>query len=371
MTAARPSYVTIDNLDDIVLVYGSGAGERVLVEVACRLDDALVAGSQGISVERWGIVFNDSILDLNTASQVEKVVHGASLLPINILQGKVVAALSTLAVRPHEDVRLSTASPQSGADYRADMHAAATAYEALSEGCVAFAEQAIRNAAGNGTLYDECQARFTCETGERIAPAAHISALERIGLTGAFDKWVVEATVDKLRSRAGIRLGCNLSGLSARVDNWWLHLFPHLLKNRSLAERLVLEITETARPYSLKAGAGFVEMVHLFGCRVALDDFGAGFSSIGFARDAKFDIIKIDGSYVRRQVAGEHTGSMLDLLVKLAHAVGADVVVEGIETSDEQSAALETEARWLQGYYIDRSVAALPTAMPVTTFEAR
>lgn len=371
MTSARPCYVTIDNLDDIVLVYGDGAGERVLAEIACRLGEALVAGSHGISLERWGVVLDGSILELNAAPQVEKAVHRASLLPIDMSRGSLVAALSTRAARPPEDIRLSTAPPLPNADYRVAMQGAAMAYEALSVGGVTFAEQSIRNATGDDTFYDECQARFLREAGERIAPAAHISAMERIGLISAFDKQVVEATVDKLRNRPGIRLGCNLSGLSACVDNWWLHLFPHLLQDRSLAERLVLEITETARPYSLKAGAGFVEMLHFFGCRVALDDFGAGFSSIGFARDAKFDIIKIDGSYVRRQVAGEHTGSILGLLVKLARAVGAEVVIEGIETSAEQASALETGARWLQGYFIDRHVTPRPTGMPVTAFEAR
>ena len=343
----------------------------MLAEIACRLGEALVAGSHGISLERWGVVLDDTILELNAAPQVEKAVHRAALLPIDMSRGQLVTALSTRAARQPEDVRLSTAPPLPNADYRVAMQGAAMAYEALSAGDVTFAEQSIRSATGDDTFYEECQARFIRESGERIAPAAHIAAMERIGLTSAFDKQVVETTVDKLRSRPGIRLGCNLSGLSACVDNWWLHLFPHLLKDRSLAERLVLEITETARPYSLKAGAGFVEMVHLFGCRVALDDFGAGFTSIASLVTPNSTSSRSTAPMSRRQVAGEHAGSMLGLLVKLARAVGAEVVIEGIETSDEQASALETGARWLQGYFIDRPVTPRPTGMPVTAFEAR
>lgn len=177
-----------------------------------------------------------------------------------------------------------------------------------------------------------------------------------MGLTGAFDKFVVEAVIERLRHRRDVQLGCNISGLSAKEDNWWMQLFPSLLADPALANRLVLEITETARPFSLQDATHFVELARYAGCRVALDDFGAEFSSIGFARDAQFDVIKIDGSYLRNGIGTEFSRSLLDLLVELAGAISTDVVVEGIESQADKDAASAAGAVWLQGFYIGKPV---------------
>lgn len=355
MRAPHALFIAIDNLSDISDFFGEGAAGRVLGEVARRLEQAFGSRFRLESIESWGVTASASSFgdDEQDWSLVDAALTAAASLPISVGNARLVVALSCCEDRPAESDIQRTSAHSSAQAYRTDMVAAALAYEALFKGRLHLVDQPICRADDRSELlFAECLARLADEEGRTIMPGVYLSALERLGLTSLFDRQIIRAVIDQLRRRPDCVLGCNISALSASVDAWWRMVFPRLVRDADVAGRFVVEVTESACPYSFDAAAALVSLIQKTGCRVALDDFGSGFSSIGFARQAKFDIIKIDGSYVRNRASGEDAALLLEHLVALAKDVAGDVVVEGIESDADLAAAHIAGAQWLQGYLL-------------------
>jgi EAL domain-containing protein (putative c-di-GMP-specific phosphodiesterase class I) len=361
MSSARDRFVLIENLADIAAAYGDGAAGRILAQTIERIESALGSDIFHVELQPWGASVRTQAHSWTpvAAATLEAAVYFSARLPYSLPQGNIVTALAVSPTPPTGEERLALAAHLSVQQYRLAMSAAALAYSCLVNGKLHLIEQPIRGAHDNETtLYNECLSRLEGDGGQIILPSVYIQALEELGLTRAFDRFVIEATVNQLRRRPNAVLGCNVSSQSASLDTWWWTVFPTLVREDGIAERLVLEITETARAKSGAEIAALISYVRATGCRVALDDFGSGFSSIGLARDADFDIIKIDGSYVRKKIADDLSTPLLHLLVELAGAVAAHVIVEGIEDEIDKALAVKSGAGWLQGYHL--GVPAMP-----------
>lgn len=200
------------------------------------------------------------------------------------------------------------------------------------------------------TLYREVLVRM--KVADVVLPPGHfIPALERLSLMRPFDCFVLRSTLDALRATPGAHLGCNVSAQSARDDHWWESLFFELAAQPDLAARLVVEITESA-PVSPIDARAFIRRLRALGVRVAVDDFGAGFSADAVRVFAP-DIIKLDRSFMRRIRQGTFTVDRLGRLVRMARHVAPVIVIEGVETADDALIALDAGAQWIQGYYLD------------------
>jgi EAL domain-containing protein (putative c-di-GMP-specific phosphodiesterase class I) len=101
---------------------------------------------------------------------------------------------------------------------------------------------------------------------------------------------------------------------------------------------LVIEITETAAIQDLDDTRGFVTRVKKLGCRIAIDDFGAGHTSFRNLRRLGVDIVKIDGAFVRNIVKSEDDRAFVQTMIDLAHRLGLKTVAEWVQ--DEEAAAL-------------------------------
>jgi EAL domain-containing protein (putative c-di-GMP-specific phosphodiesterase class I) len=362
-----PSYfVTVDNLPHIAASYSEGLAGRMLNAVWERFEESLGVEGWGCVLGTWGLELTPSNPDLPCRQfDLEAALHTAATRPI-ISGGSLV--LPSLACRlsrpaggpvmgnPHFDV----------AQYRLDMSAAVHAFMALELGDLKFAEQPVVAADGdNKVLYHECLARLCDSDSGVILPGAYMPSLERLGLCRAFDRLVVRSIIEQLRQRPDAILGCNISGQSVVRDFWWATVLAELEANPDIAHRLVVEITETALPESAISAVNFVQALRRTGCRVAIDDFGAGFSSISFAREVKADIIKIDGSYVRRRGIVPGADGLLGHLVALAKDLSSSVVIEGIESEADLHAAAEAGGDWLQGYFFRLSSAPSVSVPPI------
>ena len=121
-----------------------------------------------------------------------------------------------------------------------------------------------------------------------------------------------------------------------------------------MASRLVIEITETAALRDLDESAGFVKTVRNLGCRVALDDFGAGFTSLRHLEALAVDIVKIDGSFVRGLINRPDNQAVLRHLLGLAHGLGLATVAEWVETAEEAKLLEQQGVDLLQGYHFGK-----------------
>jgi EAL domain-containing protein (putative c-di-GMP-specific phosphodiesterase class I) len=138
-----------------------------------------------------------------------------------------------------------------------------------------------------------------------------------------------------------------------------------------MAERLVVELTETALLMDGEETVAFVRKLRDLGCRVALDDFGAGFTSLRQLRTLAVDTVKIDGTLVKDLGRRPEARAILRHTVGIAHGFGLETIAEGVET-EAQAAVLRGEGvGYLQGWLIGRPAlerpwAPVPAASPIS-----
>ncbi|WP_203294277.1 EAL domain-containing protein [Maricaulis parjimensis] len=152
-------------------------------------------------------------------------------------------------------------------------------------------------------------------------------------------------------------LAVNLSGKSLTNMNWakkFMALLADLKIDRS---RLMFELTETASIKNIKAANSVIAKIRERGHPVCLDDFGAGVAGINYLRDFPLDVVKIDGSYVRRFDKSERDQRLLGGMIGLVNAMGADAIAESIETEACAQRMKALGVRFGQGYYFGKPVA--------------
>ncbi|MFP6559043.1 EAL domain-containing protein [Paraburkholderia sp. B3] len=184
-----------------------------------------------------------------------------------------------------------------------------------------------------------------------LLPGRFIPALERLSLMRQFDCYVVRHTLEAIKATPGARLGCNISAQSTQDDHWWQEVFLELENNPEAAARLVVEITESA-PILPIDGCTFVRRLRRLGVRVAIDDFGVGFSAVSAAACAT-DIVKVDRSLLRRVRQGTLGIAGFNRLIVMARGIAPLLVVEGVETPDDIRIVRDAGVRWIQGYYVN------------------
>lgn len=243
--------------------------------------------------------------------------------------------------------------------YRRDMAVATALLADMRAGNLTFTTQPILLTTGRHVgrsapyLYEECLLRRKSEGTIARPVALDILAVERLGLVRVLDNFIVHAVIDRLADEPEVRLGANISAQSAACDGWWSHLIGELEKRRDLAERLVIEITETASLTSLPAATEFAKRMRNLGCRIAMDDFGAGLYAIRNLVALAPDIVKIDALFIRRARVSDKVRRALKPIVGLCSALGGIVVAEGIESASDSQMAAVAGAVWQQGYFIE------------------
>jgi len=156
--------------------------------------------------------------------------------------------------------------------------------------------------------------------------------------------------VCELASHPELTLGFNVSGLTA-CDRPWLRSLMSLLRNRPDLARRLVEITETAALYDLEESARFVDTLRHAGCRVALDDFGAGHTSLRHLQILAVDIVKIDGSFVRNLAGSPENRIFLRHLLGLTKGFGLSTVAECVENAEDAALLRAEGVGYLQGYH--------------------
>ena len=225
---------------------------------------------------------------------------------------------------------------------------------ALRRDRLLFAFQPVVCATTGKVDYFECLLRMHDEQRGILAGAEFITIVEELGLIGLIDRYVLEKTVQELAADPEVRLGFNISGLTA-CDRPWLRSLTSLLRHRcEIARRLVVEITETAALGDMEESARFVGTLRETGCRVALDDFGAGHTSLRHLQILPIDIVKIDGSLVRNLTSSSQNRVFLRHLLGLTKGFGLTTVAECVESAEEAAVLRAEGIGYLQGYHLGR-----------------
>jgi EAL domain-containing protein (putative c-di-GMP-specific phosphodiesterase class I) len=229
-----------------------------------------------------------------------------------------------------------------------------TLRSALREDRFLFAFQPVVCASTGKVDYFECLLRMRDEHGSIVCGVEFIRTAEDLGLIGLIDQYVLEKTIQELSVDPEVRLGFNISGLTVCNQEWLRSLVAFLHKRPEIAHRLVVEITETAAIGDIRDSAYFVDTLRQIGCRVALDDFGAGYTSLRHLEMLPLDIVKIDGSIVRTLARNRQQRGVLRHLVGLTKDFGFSTVAECIEKAADAVLLRAEGIGYLQGYFVGR-----------------
>ncbi|MGE0311156.1 MAG: putative bifunctional diguanylate cyclase/phosphodiesterase [Lautropia sp.] len=205
----------------------------------------------------------------------------------------------------------------------------------------------------------EVLVRMRGEDGSIVPPGKFIPAAERNGQMSLIDRWVLTRTLQWLgdNPQHAARLDyatINMSGASLNDARFVDNAFAIMSEFPKLTNKLCFEITETVALTDRSAMARFSERVHSMGGRIALDDFGAGYTSFTYLREIAADIIKIDGSFVRDIDRNPANHAITRMISDLAHQLGKTCVAEWAEEPATIATLIELGVDFGQGYALGR-----------------
>ena len=218
--------------------------------------------------------------------------------------------------------------------------------------------QPIMHLASNEVTQWELLLRLEGEDGDLIPPAVFIPTAERFGLIQEIDAWVIKRAIhllDEYRHRpGGIRLEVNVSGKSM-IDM----ALPDMVEREIAAtgidpSNLVFEITETAAIANMEQARAFADRLTSLGCRFALDDFGAGFSSFYYLKYLPLNYLKIDGDFIKSLTSSVTDQLVVQSMVDIARGMGMKTIAEFVEAPETAAMLHEKGVDYSQGYYHGR-----------------
>ena len=212
------------------------------------------------------------------------------------------------------------------------------------------------------SLNFEVLLRMRKAAGQEVPVHRVISAAENSGRMSAIDRWVLTSTLQWLDAHQDrldrTRFVCmNLSGASLNDEEFMQEVFRLLRLNSHVTRYLTVEITESIALHDLKNTRRFIDRVRELGARVALDDFGAGYTSFSYLKELPADLLKIDGSFIVNMNQHPANVSIVEAIVNLARNLGMKTIAEWAEDTATVQTLVEIGVDYVQGYAVARPMA--------------
>ena len=378
--------ISIANLESITEAYGFDVAEKVIIAVARRLRHVLRTGDVigRFSGSRFAILLPDC-LESELGKVAERFLAAARDSMIDTMRGPVWAMLSIGALsvplygkntgealahaeealnearRTHTDRAIIFQPDPTRESRRAsNARAGADIVDALKLDRFCLAYQPIVHAKTGEPAMHEVLLRMRQQDGEILNASHLVPVAERLGLIRLIDDKVASLALETLRTCPEASLTFNVSGITATDPRWFGQIVERIASFGHLNQRLVVEITETAALQDLNQISRFIERLKDLGCRVAIDDFGAGYTSFRNLRDLNVDLVKLDGGFCVGLSQNRDNQFFVRTLLDLAHRANLETVAEWVETEEDANLLLSWGADYLQGYYFGRAENELP-----------
>jgi diguanylate cyclase (GGDEF)-like protein/PAS domain S-box-containing protein len=230
--------------------------------------------------------------------------------------------------------------------------------EALEEDRFTLYAQPIVELCSGEVRQHELLLRMLDERGEVIPPAAFLQIAERFDLMQEIDRWVVARAIrlmgEQRRDGRDLVFEVNISG-SSTGDPELLTIIEHeLAENGVDPVNLVLEVTETTAVANIPRAQQFAARLAELGCRFALDDFGAGFGSFYYLKHLPFDLLKIDGEFVRSCTTSTTDQLLIRAAVDIARGLGKKTIAEYVGDDETVELLRALGVDYAQGFHIGR-----------------
>lgn len=367
--------VAIDHLGRVNEAYGFKVADEVIGAVAKRMRSRMRGGDMlgRFSGNKFGIVLRSCTVE-EMGIAAERLLRGVRDEVVQTSCGPIAVTVSiggVIAPRHARDVQETLARAQEALEsakakrqdsffaYRPSVEREALRREnvratdeivaALNERRVLLAFEPVVDARTRQPAFYEALMRLRRADGTLVPAAAAIPIAERLGLVRLLDHRMMELVVEELVRYPSIRLSINVSPASTGEPDWWESLCAHLRAHSGVAERLTVEITEIAEIRDIDETRGFVSRVQDLGCRIAIDDFGAGFTSFRNLRKLGVDLIKIDGAFVQNLTRSADDRIFVRTLIGLGRDLKLTTIAEWVQSEEAATQLAAWGCDCLQG----------------------
>jgi diguanylate cyclase (GGDEF)-like protein len=367
--------VAIDNLARLNESYGFDIADEAIAALGKRMRK-LTRGKDTLgryAGNKFGIVLHDCTPDdMNVAAERllagvrdELIATSTGPIAVTVSIGGVIAprhARTVAEVLARAEETLGAAkSKQRGsflayhpnlereAQRRENVRATDEIVAALNERRIFLAYEPVVTARDRRPAFYECLMRVHRSDGGLLGANEIVPVAERLGLVRLLDHRVLELVIEEMAGAPSLQASVNASPGSTTDPDWWVGLESLLRAHAGIAERLIIEITESAAISDIDYTRGFVVRAKDLGCRIAVDDFGAGFTSFRNLRKLGVDMVKIDGAFVQNMLRSDDDRAFVRTLVELGQRLNLATVAEWVQ--DERAAKLLEEwgCNYLQG----------------------
>lgn len=395
--------IGIDNLDVLEELFDERLGDEVVAALDRRMSVAIPAGAPLRTTRRRRFLLElrglrpqsiAMLFERIQAAAAEAIVTSFGPVAVTLSGGCAISDGDAQETAPDRSDQIERAALQAlhGAmtrgvgsfefaadarallDYRMQlMDAARAASGAIGAGRpgdagqLAVVFQPVVHANGSHTIsFHECLARVRRPDGSLLTAGSFMPTLERLGMAPFVDRQVLASALDTLARFPTARLSVNIFPQTMQ-DAGWMAIFDRTVARApELAERLIVEVTETCSVLDPRRTVAFMDRLRRHGVAFALDDFGAGHTSMHYLRDFRFDIVKIDARFVRDIQPGSDDAFFVETLVEIARRFDMMTVAEAVQGPAEARCLSGIGVEYFQGFWFGSpSLVLEPTHSPM------
>jgi diguanylate cyclase (GGDEF)-like protein len=385
--------IGIDHLARINDAFGFDVADAVISDVALRIRGRLRGGDVlgRFSGNKFGLILkNCTVDDINVAA--ERFLAGIrnEVVPTKSGPVSVTASIGAVSIpryarsadeainRAHETLdsakrrragsfSLWRPNVERDAQRRVNIRVTDEIVTALNERRIAMAFEPVVEASSRRTAFYEGLIRMEQDDGSVLLAPDIVPVAEKLGLIRLVDHRVLELVVAELAASPNVQLSLNISPETTMDPDWWSSMESLMQAHPGVAERLIVEITETVAIQDIDDLRGFVTRLKNFGSRIAIDDFGAGYTSFRNLRKLGVDIVKIDGAFVQNIARSSDDRAFVQTLIDLARRLQIKTVAEWVQ--DEEAAIMLRDwgCDYIQGRLIGLASSERPWGAPAET----
>jgi diguanylate cyclase (GGDEF)-like protein/PAS domain S-box-containing protein len=382
--------IDLDGLNEINDVFGHAVGDKLLIEVAQRLQASARGGVVArLSGDEFGLIIDGKqpIAGMLLAEQLAEtmakeflidgksvrtgVTTGISIFPHNGADGASLlanagAALSRAKAKSRGTISIYEPEMDQHIRDRRVLHQDLSTAIKNGEISLFYQPQALsRQVVGNGEVTGfEALARWRHPIRGFVPPSDFIPLAEESGLIFEMGQWILrEACREAASWPMPLQVAVNLSPAQFMHGDVVSLVHSILLETGLAPGRLELEITEGVLIEDFDRGLALLRRLKGLGVRISMDDFGSGYSSLSYLQAFPFDKIKIDRAFVMNLGRNPQSAAIVRAVIGLGHGLEMSIVAEGVETQEQLSFLAEEGCDAVQGYFIGKP-------LPIDQYEA-
>ncbi len=381
--------VDLDHFREICNTHGHRAGDEVLVQIAQAIRREVLRGSDVVA-RLGGDEFSISLPETPAEGAVhvaDRILQTLSAHPVVLKSGtelRITATIGLATAPDHAETTEDLLSAVETAMYEAKARgrnrrlmfdpsfadkdaqmsrwteARGRILPGLLDGTAEFFPyfQPIVDLDSGLVVAHEALAR--CRTADGVQSAGEfIASAEHFGLISKIDRTMLHASLDVLiqahrNGHSASAVSVNLSALDMQHESLIQEIQDKLIESDLPRGSLILEITETAAIHDLEQAQRFISALRELGAKIALDDFGAGYTSLPTLKHLDLDLVKLDISFIRNLDKSPADRKLVKALNEMAHSLGVKTVAEGVETKEIYEIVMDLGVDRAQGYWIAR-----------------